>query len=144
MMRLAARQEMIRQGLQEVQGSLQGSQQMLGDLESLIEEMEEVTEQMRERRADRRIIERQERILSRLLTAQRSIRQRDQSEERQSRTASDPGRLVSPPPVDEGESLAERLQRAMLRGSQDPVPAEYRPLVEQYLRSLLREPGGRP
>ncbi|MCK4413631.1 MAG: hypothetical protein KAY32_08810 [Candidatus Eisenbacteria sp.] len=143
MMRLAARQEMIRQGLDEIQGSMQGSQQMLGDLQSVVEEMEEVAEQLRQRNADPRIIERQERILSRLLTAQRSIRQRDRSEQRESRTARDRGPRAGPPPVDEGESLAERLQRAMLRGSQDPVPAEYRPLVEQYLRSLLRRPAGR-
>jgi len=38
-----------------------------------------------------------------------------------------------------GESRREALQRAMLRGSQDPVPAEYRGMVERYLRSLLRD-----
>jgi hypothetical protein len=141
MMRLAARQEMIRQGLQEIQGDLEGTTgQMLGDAGRMIEEMEELVKELRGRQADPRIIERQERILSRLLNAQRSLRKQDETEERRSRTGEDPGQRTSPGYVDEGRSPAETLRRAMVRGSQDPVPGEYRRLVEAYLRSLVRTP----
>ncbi|MFH1143496.1 MAG: DUF4175 family protein [Candidatus Eisenbacteria bacterium] len=139
MVRLAARQEAIRQGMQEMQAGMQDSQQMLGDLQKIIEEMEEVAGELRNHNADRRLIERQERILGRLLTAQRSLRKQDQSEERLSRAGINPAPRPGPGAVDEGSSRAEQLQRAMVRGSQDPVPAEYRRLVDLYLRTLLKK-----
>jgi hypothetical protein len=139
MMRMAARQEMIRQGLEALQGELEASGDALGELGEAIEEMEEVVEDLRARRAERPIVERQEQILSRLLSAQRSMRRRDQSEQRLSHTGTDPAQRLRPGPVDTGESAAETLRKAMLRGSQDPVPAEYRRMVDRYMRSLLRE-----
>jgi len=140
LMRLAARQEMIRKGMEEVREEIQASGNAMNELGEAVQEMEEVVREMRNRRADPRLVERQEQILSRLLSAQRSIRKREESEERLSRTGVDPEGLLSPGPVDMGESRQEALQRAMLRGSQDPVPAEYRRLVEHYLRSLLGRP----
>jgi hypothetical protein len=140
MMRLAARQEMIRQGLSEIREELETSGKLMGEIGDVIDEMEEVTRELRRRQADRRIVERQERILSRLLSAQRSLRRQDETEERQSRTGVDPGPRHSPPPVEMGRTPAERLRRSMLRGSQDPVPAEYRRIVEIYMQQLMREP----
>ena len=140
LMRLAARQEMIRQGMEELQQGTDGSRELLGNLQSIVDEMKEVTSELRNRNADRRLIERQERILSRLLTAQRSLRKQDQNEERQSRPGVAPAQRLSPAPVAAGATPAERLERAMLRGSQDPVPAEYRRLVDAYLRALLKKP----
>jgi hypothetical protein len=137
LMRMAARQEMIRKGMQEVREEIQTSGKAMSELGDAVQEMEDVVRDMRNRRADPRIVERQEQILSRLLSAQRSIRKREESEERLSRPGIDPEGLVSPGPVDMGESRQEALQRAMLRGSQDPVPAEYRGMVERYLRALL-------
>lgn len=139
MMRLAARQEMVRKGLSEIQGELEGSGKLMGEIGDVLEEMEEVARELRKRQADPRIIERQERILSRLLSAQRSLRKQDETEERQSQTGVDPARRPNPPPVDMGRSPAERLRRAMLRGSQDPVPAEYRRIVEIYMQQLMRD-----
>lgn len=138
MMRMAARQEMIKQGLSEVREELGQSGKKMGELDSAVQEMEELVEEMRARNADRRLIQRQEDILSRLLSAQRSIRKRDESEERKSRVGSNPGARQAPGPAQMGESAAEQLRRAMLRGAKDPVPAEYRSMVDRYLRSLLR------
>lgn len=138
LMRLAARQEMIRQGLQEIQGELEGSGKLMGDAGRMIEEMEEAVRELQARRADPRVIQRQERILSRLLNAQRSLRRQDENEERLSRTGVDPASRVSPLAVDEGDPAGDRLRRALLRGRQDPVPSEYRRWVEAYLRALVR------
>lgn len=140
MMRLAARQEMIRQGLEDLQQQADQGTQMMGDLGKIAKEMEDVVRELRGRRTDPRIVERQERILSRLLTAQRSLRKQDEDERRESRPGVDAAQRVSPPPVDQGQSPVELLRRAMLRGGQDPVPPEYRRWVEGYMRSLLRAP----
>jgi len=138
MMRMAGRQEMIRQGLEEIRGDLDDSGKLMGDTGKMIAEMEEIVKDLQARRADPRVVRRQEQILSRLLTAQRSLRKQDETEERRSRTGEDPASRLSPIAVDAGRSPVEALRRAMLRGSQDPVPGEYRRLVEVYLRSLLR------
>ncbi len=138
MMRMAARQEMIRKGMSDVRDEIQTSGKTMNELNEAIEEMEELVEQFRSRQADPRIIERQEKILSRLLSAQRSIRKREETEERTSRPGEDPELRVGPGPVDMGRPGAETLQRSMLRGSQDPVPSEYRGMVERYMRLLLR------
>ncbi len=142
MLGMAARQEMIRQGLAEVREELEQSGKLMGDLGQAIDEMEEVVREMRKRNVDRQVIERQEQILSRLLSAQRSVRKRDQSEERQSHVGVTPLDRVSPEAVEMGASRSEILQRSMLRGANDPVPAEYRGMVERYMQALLR--GTRP
>ncbi len=139
LMRLAARQEMVRRGLEEVRQEMQASGSTMNELGQAAQEMEEIVQELRNRNADPRIVERQEQILNRLLSAQRSIRKREESEERESRPGVDPLGLTSPGPIEMGESRREALQRAMLRGSQDPVPTEYRGMVERYLRSLLRD-----
>ena len=136
MMQMAARQQMIRQGLQEVQGALGGRQDVLGRLDDLGREMEEVAEEMRHRGVDERVIRRQERILSRLLTAQRSLRKEGQKEERISRTGINPEDRSAPAEFVPTASEVEAMRRAILRGEQDPMPGDFRRLVEIYFRSL--------
>jgi hypothetical protein len=92
---------------------------------------------MRERgTVDERILERQQRILSRLLTAQKSIRREDFDDERIARTGVNPEDRESPPPLTDELSGDDLLRRGILRGSQDPVPDEFRSLVDEYFQSL--------
>lgn len=140
LLQMAARQQMIRQGLSELQQSMQDQGGMLGRLGDIGKEMEEVVEEMRHRGVDERVLRRQERILSRLLTAQRSLRKEGQKEERVSRTGVNPEDRDSPAPFVPEATEAEALRRGILRGSQDPVPGDFRRLVEIYFRSL----GSRP
>jgi hypothetical protein len=140
LVQLAARQEMIRRGLAEVQQSLGNRSDVLGRLDDLGKEMEDVVQQMRNHNVDERILRRQERILSRLLTAQRSLRKEGDKEERVSRPGVNPEDRPSPPPVATGAGWQEALRRGILRGSQDPVPGDYRGLVDRYFRSLGSQP----
>lgn len=133
---MAARQEMIRRGLQEVQGTVGERSDILGRLDDLGKEMEEVVQEMRSRDVDERILKRQEKILSRLLTAQRSLRKEGEKEERVSRPGMNPADRQSPPPIAGMRAQEEGLRRGILRGAQDPVPSEFRRLVETYFRSL--------
>jgi hypothetical protein len=137
---LAARQEQIRQGLREAAGSMQDQRGVLGRLDELGSEMEEVVEEMRDRNVDERLLRRQERILSRLLTAQRSLRRQDFEEQRRSRTGVDPTGRVSPERVETGLSEREQIRRGILKGSQDPIPDEFRRLVDEYFRALMGGP----
>jgi hypothetical protein len=137
---LAARQEMIRRGLAELQDGLGDRRDVLGRLDELAEEMGDVVEEMREKgEIDERILERQQKILSRLLTAQKSIRREDEKEERVSHTGVNPAERDAPPPVAEELGRKDLLRRGILRGSQDPIPDEFRGMVEDYYQSLSQE-----
>jgi len=135
--RLAAQQEMVRKGMKEVAGELGDRKDILGRLDDLVEEMQDVVDEMQRQHVDRKTVRRQQRILSRLLDAQRSIRQRDLSQERISRTGLDPSGRTSPDaiPPDLLESV-DRVRAEVLRGKADPVPASYRRLVEEYFRAI--------
>jgi len=140
LLQMAARQQAIRQGLAELEQAMQNQDNVLGRLGDIGSEMEEVVQEMRRRGLDERVLRRQERILSRLLTAQRSLRKEGQKEERISRTGVNPLDRTSPAAYVGGPSEREALQRGILRGSQDPVPGDFRRLVETYFRSLGAQP----
>ena len=133
---LAARQEAIRRGLEEAQQQQQNDGDLLGRLDEAKRDMEEVAKHLREGRLDNDLNERQNRILSRLLDAQRSVNRREFDEKRESHTGQDVAR-VSPPPIP--TALLEpkaRAERDLLRARAERYPAEYRELVESYLRRL--------
>jgi len=135
--RLAAQQEMIKKGMEEVAGELGDRRDILGRLDKLAEEMQKVIDDMKRRNLDRRTIRRQQRILSRLLDAQRSIRQRGTKNERISRTGVDvPGRPSPPPLPEELLRGRDRVQSEILQGKADPIPPAYRRLVEEYFRAI--------
>jgi DNA repair exonuclease SbcCD ATPase subunit len=136
---LAAQQEMIRQGLQEVTENLDEAEDLLGDMNELGKDMEQVGKDLGDHRVDPRILERQQQILSRLLDAQRSVRQQEMSPDRESRTGTLASR-TSPPPLPESLLQSQRtLEEDMLRGANDHYPSQYRKLVEDYFRALSRE-----
>lgn len=136
---LAAQQQQIQQGLMDLSESMGDQQGNLGRLDDLAKEMEDVAKEMREHRLDERLLRRQEKILSRLLTAQRSLRRQDFEEQRRSRTGVDPVARVSPPPVETGLTNREQLRRGILKGSQDPIPSDFRSLVDRYFRALMEK-----
>jgi len=135
----AAQQARVREGLEQAQRDFKDSKNLMGDMQSLGKDMEETQKKLAEHNVDRQLVDRQEQILGRLLDATRSIRQREMSPERESKT----GTLAirpSPPPLP--ESLLRRnrsLAEDVLRGSNDRYPSQYRRLVEDYFRALSKE-----
>ena len=134
--RLAGEQRAIRQGLEEALQTAKPEDNLLGRMDAAEEEMKQVEERLRQGDVDAETLARQEKILSRMLDAQRSLNRRDFDEQRESRT----GRTVPrPPPADLRAALLEREARArydLLRAQAEKYPGEYRSLVEAYLRRL--------
>ena len=62
------------------------SKKLAGNLEKIIEDMQEVIKNMTSRNINDEVILQQERILSRLLDAQRSMNERDYENKRESQT----------------------------------------------------------
>jgi hypothetical protein len=136
--RMAAEQEAIRQGLQEAMKKLgENGGGSMGQLGQTAEDMKKVAEDLRGGRLNQETVERQQRILSRLLDAPRSVEKRDYSRRRISRPGVDvvrssPGAL-SPDLLKSKPSLAALLAR----GGRDPVSPRYRALVDQYFQAIL-------
>jgi len=137
MARLAAEQEMVRKSLEQLKSEMNSSgNKALGDLGQIAKEMEEVIKDMKQHNIKPETIQRQERILSRLLDAQRSMRERDYEKKRQSRPGQDVVRK-SPAELDlktqEGKNkLMEDLQKAMEEG----YSKDYENLIRKYFEAL--------
>ncbi len=136
--RMAAEQEAIRQGLQQAMNKLgENGGGAMGQLGQTAEDMKKVAEDLRGGRLNQETVERQQRILSRLLDAPRSVEKRDYSRRRTSRPGVDvvrssPGAL-SPDLLKSKPSLAALLAR----GGRDPVSPRYRALVDQYFQAII-------
>ena len=136
MRRLAEEQARIREALESVQREEDREHQLLGRLDQTRQEMKEVEESLQNGQSLDDLEEKQTRILSRLLDAQRSINRRDFEPQRESRPGEDLAR--SSPSELPAELLREndRLRLDLLKAQADRYPAQYRGMVEAYLRSL--------
>jgi hypothetical protein len=136
--RMAAQQEAIRQQLKELlEQSGSGTEGVLGRLDELGKEMQKVADELKRHNLDKSTIERQERILSRLLDAQKSVNRRDYTQKREARTAEDIIRR-SPEYLNSqtgDEQLAEDIKKAL----EEKYPRRYEKLIKEYFRSLAEE-----
>lgn len=141
MARLAAAQELIRKSLEELAQESQASGQsgrILGDLNHIAEEMREVQHDLEEGTVTPEILRKQERILSRLLDSQRSMREQDYENRRQAETATDIIRK-GPPELDVStlEGL-NRLRNDMLKAMEEGYSRDYEELIRSYYEALQR------
>ena len=136
--RMAAEQEAIRRGLQEAMQKLGQGGGTMGQLGQTGEDMKKVAEDLRGGRLNQETVDRQQRILSRLLDAPRSVEKRDYSRRRTSRPGVDVVR--SSPGALSPELLKARptLAALLARGGRDPVSPRYRALVDQYFQAILQ------
>jgi len=133
MARLAAEQETVRKGLEDLAREYGNRGEILGRFDDLAEEAKRVVEDLRNRGVDGETVRRQERILTRLLNAQLSMRRRDYSERRKSR----PGESyeIKPPPQ-LSQQEREELMRDLLYQRRGYYPPEYEDLIRAYFRAI--------
>ena len=83
--RMAAEQEMLRQGMQQLLDEMKQSGQMGDDgLNQIIKDMEKLEEDLVNKRLTRQTLQRNQEILSRMLESQKAQEKRDQDEQRKS------------------------------------------------------------
>uniref|UniRef100_A0A7C4TH33 DUF4175 family protein n=1 Tax=candidate division WOR-3 bacterium TaxID=2052148 RepID=A0A7C4TH33_UNCW3 len=132
--RLAGKQRELRQALEalkETPGA--GKYQEL--LDELGKEMKEIEEALYQYKLDRKLIERQQMIISRLLDAERSIRQEDWTKERKSRPGKD---IIRPSPAQLPQELGrDELREIIQRALREPYPKEYEIYIREYFKRLL-------
>ena len=139
MARLAAEQEALRQAMEELAGQMTGRSQVLGRLDQLGEEMERIVEDLKRQRVDQRTLDRQQKILSRLLDAQRSIHRREHSRKRRSAPGGEEA-YRGPDGLPESLGAAEdALRERLIEALRPRYPNQYRELIRRYFETLARD-----
>ncbi|MCK4821526.1 hypothetical protein KA005_37515, partial [bacterium] len=137
--RLSAEQEAVKRAVEEMLKNYRQHSEVIGRLDRMIEDMEGVVSDLRQQNASSETIRRQERILSRLLDAQHSVRRRDFSRKRKSITGRDVIRESPLISIDATAEWKEQIRRDILRIAQEGFTRDYQELIKRYFEALMRE-----
>ena len=135
--KLAIEQSLVREATERLAGKLDKLAETLGRLEDLAKEMREVEEGLGKERLSRTTIEKQKRILTRLLEYQKSLKKQDLSKQREARvgrtyTAEQPSATL---PIDATE-IRKQLETMSSPSAQERWPTQYRELIRMYYKAL--------
>lgn len=142
MERLAGQQELIRKSLEELNREAVEtgrSKQLAANIEKILEEMKEVVTNLQSEKLDDDIVKQQERILSKLLDAQRSINERDFEKERKSRTGRDFATTSPPQLILSTEEGKNKLRDELMKAIREGYRKDYEDLIRKYFEALEKE-----
>lgn len=137
--RLAAEQEAVRKALSELESEFGNRSEIPGRLDEIGKEMKKVVEDFERMQVDQGTLDRQQKILSRLLDAEKSLKERDYSKQRRAEVGEDVSR---PSPKDLSSELTQGEEKAtddLLRFMQEAYPKEYEQLIKDYFKALSEE-----
>jgi hypothetical protein len=143
MQRLAAEQEAVRKALSELEREFGNGSEIAGRLDKIGEEMKKVVGDFERMQVDQGTIDRQNQILSRLLDAEKSMRERDYSNQRRAEVGEDVVRAspnqLAPEDMTRDASAQDNLSKYM----QEAYPKEYEQLIKEYFKALSEEREGK-
>jgi len=132
--RMAAQQRALQQQMEQLAEDGQGMQEILGDLDGIAKAMGEVSDDLEDQNITARTRRLQRQIVSRLLDATRSARQKEYSQKRESKIGKDITRR-SPQQL-QFDSDKEKLRRDLKRALQEGYTRDYRRLIRAYFQAL--------
>lgn len=138
--RLAQQQQLIQKSLDQLnkEAKQSGKSKALPEnLDKILKQMQEVITDMRTEKLDDELVQKQERILSKLLDAQRSINERDFEKERESNTGTNVTRQ-SPSEL-YLKKKSDLLRDALLKSIQEGYLKDYEDLIRKYYEELQKE-----
>lgn len=139
--RLAVEQEALRKSLEQLNKETAASaehERVLGDLQHIADEMKDVVRNLQQNNVNPETVQKQERILSRLLDAARSTRERDFEKRRKATPGTQVARR-SPGELD--PSLLEgkdRLDEDLLKAIEQGYSKDYQELIRKYFEELRK------
>jgi hypothetical protein len=139
---MKAQQERLLEEARRIAEEFGERSEILGRLDDTVSDMEAALAEMERSGASQATIDRQKRILSRLLDSQRSLRRRDYKRERRSRSGEDYSRTAPGGLPDDVTKASRELREDLLRAMQHEYPAEYRELIRAYFENLTRDAAG--
>ena len=135
--KMAAEQQLIKEATERLAGKLDKLAQTLGKLEEVAKEMQDVEENLREGSLSRETIDKQRRILTRLLEYEKSMKQQDFDRKREARVARD---YISERPntilPDEATKIRQQVDPMLSPKAQEQWPKQYRELIRMYYKAL--------
>lgn len=139
MARLAAQQRQVRKSMEQLAKEAGGMSEVLGSLDNIADDMKKVEQDFANKQITRDTINRQNRILSRMLDAQKSVNQREFSRERKAETGKN---YITTSPGALPEDLGERqnqLQQDLLRAKKEGYSRDYLKVIENYFKALTEQ-----
>jgi hypothetical protein len=130
--RLASEQERLAENIRRALQNNPEAQKQGNSLKQMADEMEAISRQLKQNRIDQDLVNRQERILSKLLDAQKSINKREFSQKRKAETAEGNPENGDIPSTD----FNLLRKRALLDEQYRAFPKEYQQVIQQYLKLL--------
>jgi len=137
--RLAAQQEAVRKSVQQLAKEFGERKEILGSLDKLGDDIAEVVKDLQGKDVTEKTIRAQEKILSRLLDAEKSLTKRDYSKDRMAEAGED---IIRRGPEELPSDLGEkdRSKREWLKKVfEESYPKEYEELIQEYFRRLTQE-----
>lgn len=137
--RLAQQQELIKKSLEQLNREAQESgvsKRLPVNLDNLSKQMQEIITQMQSQKLDDDLIQKQERILSRLLDAQRSINERDFEQQRQSETGKDVVRKGPESLNLKNDPKSEKIRQEFNKYLKEGYNKDYEDLIKKYFELL--------
>lgn len=134
--RMAAEQKAIQESLENLSQKTENRSDLLGRMGQISKDMEEVAEEMQSLNLDRKTIERQQKILSRMLDAQKSVREREYSKKRIAIVGKQYVRRSPGKPTDMENEKLKKLKLDLIRALQEGYNPDYENLIEAYFQNL--------
>jgi hypothetical protein len=138
---LARQQQQIKQALEELSKNGDANSKTLGDLNKIAEQMQQTIQELQQGRQSRETMERQQQILTRLLNAQKSLRQQGRKQERQGQTSDETPERTRPGELSQPEQV-EQLRRDLIRALENGYAPDYEKLIRRYFDLLQKQQSG--
>jgi hypothetical protein len=142
MQRLAQQQQLIQKSLEQLNKEAKQSgesKKIPADLENIVNQMKEVVTDMNTEKLTDDLIQKQERILSKLLDAQRSINERDFEKERKSEIGSNFSRN-SPSELNlKKENQKDKLRDELNSAVREGYNSDYEQMIRKYFEVLQQQ-----
>lgn len=139
--RLAVEQEAVRKSVEQLNKEAQASgeqRKLLGDLDKIAQDMREVVQNLEQNNVNAETIQKQERILSRLLDASKSMRERDFEKRRKAQTGTEIARRgpgdIDPSALEGKNKLLDDLLKSLEHG----YSKDYKELIRKYFEELQK------
>ena len=134
MARMLGEQSALEQALREIEKKAAEERDLMGRMDKMRQEMKEVIGDLESEALTEETLRVQEKIVSRMLQAQRSLHKRDYNKQRESRVGE---KIYSQggSAIDE-EEARRQLRRDIQRALEANTPEEYEELVRQYFRAI--------
>lgn len=134
--RMMAEQQALKESLENMQSGLEGHQDIKGKLDNMAKEMDEVIKDMQKKNIGRETIQRQQKILQRMLDATKSQQEKDFSEKRKGETGKE---YKTQSPNELPKDLTDRknkLRQELLKEMKQGYSKDYEELIRKYFDAL--------